>query len=389
MLRTFVLAVAACAALPAVAQPIDFSSNAGREQTCRRYLAMDAKRLTRDEDRAAWSICGFVELVRDTASWARTRQMVDRASQQQNDAVPAIRAKLEEVLARIDELGRPLEAIRGGKALFTVRPGEWVIDWDGDGKVTPFERYLLWVPRREVANFIDESRFSAAEAYYEKQFLSPTIKVDQADVHWALAYLHFGRAAAHLVLSYDIQLGSEPRITLKDAGRVRTRAYRHLLEGVRHSSVLRAALLKETDDEDEWIPNPKQQRTSFPLLMDPQTFTTWGLLLGHLEKLFRGQTLLGGTVQQQPGGPQTVRDLTMGICKPGEGINVRDLFQNPLPELFSRNRLGLAERCVRPTAAVPFSGLAAMVAESVRRNAGAPGGFSGEAMILRHFMWVN
>jgi hypothetical protein len=124
--------------------------------------------------------------------------------------------------------------------------------------------------------------------------------------------------------------------------------------------------------------------------MDPQTFTTWGLLLGHMEKLFRGQTLLGGTVQQQPGGPQVaVRDLTMGLCQPGEGLNIRDLFVNPLPELFGRNRLGLAERCVKPTAAVPFSGLAAMVSDSVRRNAGAPGGFSGEQMILRHFMWVN
>ena len=105
-----------------------------------------------------------------------------------------------------------------------------------------------------------------------------------------------------------------------------------------------------------------------------------------MEKLFRGQTLLGGTVEQSMA--QGVRDLTMGVCKPGEGINVRGLFLDPLPELWGRNR-GLAERCVKPTAAVPFSGLAAMVAESVRRNAAAPGGFSGEAMILRHFMWVN
>lgn len=379
---------AACLAGPAAAQGrIDFNSSAGREQTCRHYATLDGARLTRNEDRAAWSICGFVDLVRETATWANRQQAVNRATQQDKDVVPTIRAKLEEILTRIDQLARPLEAIRTGKPLFLVRPGEWVIDWDGDGKVTPFERYLLWVPRRDVANFADNSRFAAPDAYYQQQFLSPIIKVDQADIHWALAYLHFGRAALNLALSYDFVLEGEIRVVLKDADRVRKRAYRHLLEGVRHSTQLRAALLKETDDEDEWIPNPGQRNTSFPLVMDPQTFTTWGVLLGHLEKLFRGQTLLGGTVQQAE--VRQVRDLTMGVCPPGQGINLRDLFLNPLPELFSRRGLGLQERCVSPTAAVPFSGLAGMVAESVRRNANAPGGFSGEQMILRHFMWVN
>jgi hypothetical protein len=211
------------------------------------------------------------------------------------------------------------------------------------------------------------------------------IAVDQADVHWILAYLHFGRGALHLLLSYDFDLTNDFRITLRDAARVRTRAYRHVLEGVRHSSLLRAALLKETDDQDEWIPNPKQTQTSFPLVMDPQTFATWGELLGHMDKLFRGQTLLGGTIEQ---GAANVRDLTMGMCPPGQGINLRDLFMKPLPQLWGRDR-GITERCVPPTTATPFSGLAAMVAASVRRNANATGGFSGEQMILRHFMWVN
>jgi hypothetical protein len=386
MKRTLAVLLAAGLSSAAAAQTkIDFTSSAGREHTCRHYSAMDAKKLKRNDDRAAYAICGFVDLVRDTATWARTVQMVQRATQQEKDMVSGIRAKLEEILVRIDQLARPLEAIRADKPLFTVRPGEWVVDWDGDGKVTPFERHLLWVPRREVANFADSSRFAAPEVYYEKQFLSPTIKVDQADIHWTLAYLHFGRAALHLVLSYDFQLEDDFRVVLKDAERVRKRAYRHLLEGVRHSTLLRASLLKEADDDDEWIPNPSQQKTSFPLVMDPQTFTTWGALLGHMDKLFRGQTLLGGTVQDAQ--VRQVRDLTMGVCQPGEGINMRDLFMNPLPVLWSRDR-GLAERCVKPTAAVPFSGLAAMVAESARRNANSQG-FSGEQMILRHFLWVN
>jgi hypothetical protein len=157
-----------------------------------------------------------------------------------------------------------------------------------------------------------------------------------------------------------------------------------MLEGIRHSKLLRAALLKESDDQDEWIPNPRQRNTSFPLVMDPQTFATWDELLGHMDKLFRGRTLLGGTVEQNA--MQGVRDLTMGICPPGQGVNVGQLFQKPLPQLWGRDR-GIAERCVAPTQAVPFSGLAAMVAGAIRRN--AANGFSGEMMILRHFYWVN
>ena len=41
-------------------------------------------------------------------------------------------------------------------------------------------------------------------------------------------------------------------------------------------------------------------------------------------------------------------------------------------------------------AARPMTGLAAMIAESARRNAGrSPESFSGEWMILRYFYWVN
>lgn len=385
-----VLAIAAVCAAPAagLAQgkggQIEFTTSIGREATCQRYALLDAKRLTRDEDKAAWAICAMVDTVRDAATWVRRMQVVQNATSPDN--VQRVRDKLEQVLDRVDEIRRPLEGIRNSKALFVVRPGEWVIDWDGDGTVSAFERHLLWVPRRDVDKFADSGAFASQASYYEHQFHSPAIRVDQADVHWILAYLNFGQAAFNMVLSYEIELAGDFRIRLRDAERVRKRAYPRLLEGLRQSGALRAALTKETDDDDEWIPNPKQRRTSFPLIMDVQTFTTWGALLGHMEKLFRGQTLLGGTVEQSM--LQGVRDLTMGVCQPGEGINMRDLFLNPLPELWGRNR-GIAERCVKPNAAVPFSGLAQMVAESARRNASTPGGFSGEAMILRHFMWVN
>jgi hypothetical protein len=83
-----------------------------------------------------------------------------------------------------------------------------------------------------------------------------------------------------------------------------------------------------------------------------------------------------------------VRDLAGGICAPGEGIDVKSLFTNPIREPLAQD--ALKSRCRAPTKAQPLSGLAAMIAESVRRNAGrTPDSFSGEWMILRHFYWVN
>ena len=120
--------------------------------------------------------------------------------------------------------------------------------------------------------------------------------------------------------------------------------------------------------------------------MDAQTFATWGELLGHMEKLFPGRRCSGGPVSSQE--LRNVRDLSGGICAPGQGIDVRSLFTDPLREPLRPD--ALKSRCRAPTAARPLTGLAAMIADSLRRNAGrTPDSFSGEWMILRHFYWVN
>ena len=120
--------------------------------------------------------------------------------------------------------------------------------------------------------------------------------------------------------------------------------------------------------------------------MDAQTFATWGELLGHMDKLFRGKTLLGGSVDSQEF--RNVRDLSGGVCGPGEGIDVLSLFADPVREPLRDG--ALKQRCVAPSAARPLTGLAAMIADSIRRNGGrTPDSFSGEWMILRHFYWVN
>jgi hypothetical protein len=366
------------------AQGIDFVSADGPDRTCPKYLGLDPARLRGDADRAAFAICNTIDLVREASSRFRTYN--ERGERTDNALVSDLRSRLEHVLKRVHASRMALDGVKGAGPYFAVRPGAWAIDWNGDGSIDMAEKYLLWVPKRARNEFLPRSMFFSDDAYYEDNFSSPQIKVDHADIYWAAAYMQFLEAALNLVLSYEVDLAKGFEVRLKDGERVAKVAYRNLLGGLRASAQLRQALLKETDDDDEWIPNPKQTRTSFPLVMDAQTFATWGELLGHMEKLFRGQTLLGGTVESQEF--RNVRDLSGGVCAPGEGIDVRGLFTDPIRDPLRPD--ALKSRCRAPTKARPLTGLAAMIAESVRRNAGrTPGSFSGEWMILRHFYWVN
>lgn len=383
------LALLSCAlfAANAAAQPagIDFATPAGPDRTCPKYRGLEPAKLRSDADRAAFAICNTIDLVREALS--RFRSYQQQGERNDNALVSDLRSRLERVNERIRASRVALEGIRGPGPYFTARPGDWAIDWDGDGAISTFEKYLLWVPKRGVNAFRPEHRFQSPVEYYETQFMSPRIKVDRADAYWAAAYLQFAETLLNTVLAYEVDLSQGGfQVRLRDPARIAKRAHQNLLGGLRASALLRQSLLKETDDDDEWIPSPKQVRTSFPLLMDAQTFATWGELLGHMEKLFRGDTLLGGTVESQEF--RNVRDLSGGVCPPGQGIDVYSLFADPIREPTGPDVL--KSRCAVPTAKRPMTGLGAMIAASLKRNAGrTPDSFSGEWMILRHFYWVN
>ena len=379
-MRTAWLAAAtALVAMNAAAQPaIDFTTTAGLEQTCRRYAGAQARALRDDAEKVAFAICGGIELLRVGARGMRDPQV---AGLQGQGAIQHIRALLEDALARIVAARTVLETVKGPGPYMRIEPGAWAIDLDGDGIVSPQERYFFWVPRR------GESLALAAanvEEYYRGRFVPPVIRVDRSDVYWAIAYCHFAEAALNLLLAYDIGLAPQ-RVELRDPERIRVRAYRGLLQGIAYSKRLRESLAAETDDDAEWIPNPRQANTAFPLVMDAQTFVTWGELLAHLELLAAGKTLLGGATG---GGGLPVRDLAGGMCPPGQGINVRELFIDPVRQPLERSEW--RARCRRPDAKLPLTGLAQLIQQSLERNAGrGPQDISGEWMILRHLYWVN
>jgi len=366
-------------ATPAWAQ-IDFTSNAGFQKTCARYAVARPESLASDAEKIAYTLCSGVELLRSGA-YAMRDPRLQRLNGE--EAPQLVRGVLEGMLARIRATRGVLESVKGAGPYMRIEPGTWVIDLDGDGVVTPTERYFFWVPRRDVL----PPRAEPVDEYYRVFYAAPVIKVDRSDVYWALAYCHFAEAALNLVLAYDVSIGQgEPIVLLRDAERVRTSAYRNLLAGLQYSRRLRESLAQETDDDFEWIHSPKQKNTSFPLVLDAQTFESWGELLGHLDSLVTGKALLGGVANADV----RMRDLTMGLCPPGMGINVQKLFLDPLRQPASRD--AMRARCVKPDAATPFTALPKLIEASFRRNAAAAGkdpNLSGEWIILRHLYWVN
>jgi hypothetical protein len=294
------------------------------------------------------------------------------------------RALLERHLATIARVRTVLEGVKSPGPYFVIEPGNWEVDFNGDGQVSPGERHFFWTPRRGVPmRPMDVAR---SQAELDARYVSPVLRLDRSDILWATAYCNFVEAALHLVLAYDFADNGLEKVTLVDAERVRTHAHRRLAEGIRVSMRLRQSLLEEKDDDHEWIANPRQKSSAFPLVMDERTFATWGRLLEELQRLVAGKSLLGGRVDA--GQLRGVTDLTMGLCPPGQGIDVRGLFQRPLTRPLDRAEL--SARCAAPTPAVPMTDLAALASESIKRNATRGAGEdSGEWAVLRHLYWVN
>jgi hypothetical protein len=79
-------------------------------------------------------------------------------------------------------------------------------------------------------------------------------------------------------------------ITLRMQDQARVLAARELiLHGLAQADVARKCYLAETDDEGEWVPNPRQHNHPLPLPVDEQLYDTWAGVLHDLTALLGSQ----------------------------------------------------------------------------------------------------
>ena len=168
-------------------------------------------------------------------------------------------------------------------------PACWEVDWNGNGRVDERDRRLLEIEVDAEGNALPEG----------DPRRRPTFRFDDGDVAWARAFVSFQRAALDVLVAYDwteavglVGGGArgEPKrvvIHLVSPGRIDD-ARELILRGLDHSDAARRAYLAETDDDREWVPNPRQKSHPLPLPVDQALYDTWESVLGDVRRLVRG-----------------------------------------------------------------------------------------------------
>jgi len=228
-----------------------------------------------------------------------------------------VRAILQTIIDDLSAADETLERIGSEDVKLPLHLLAIRFDFDQDGSSGESESlkniYLQYMGRRD-RGVTDET----------------IVVLDQADVYWLRGYCHLLQAMAESMLAYDFQplwdvaahlafpnvknemayLKSKERrrrfdegtildtiaaihsiqFKLADAQRLK-RAHSHLLEVTRLSRKSWDAIMAETDDDQEWIPNPRQKSAVTRAAITDEMVKTWRDFLDELDALLKGEKL--------------------------------------------------------------------------------------------------
>jgi hypothetical protein len=163
----------------------------------------------------------------------------------------------------------------------------WEHDWNRSGEIDDRDRLLFQIE-------FDGKDGELAETDPRRK---PTFRFDSGDAEWARAMLSFQRAFGELVLAYkwseldNLFFGGErSQITIRITEPARVKRARELvLRGLDHAEKCRAMYLAETDDDREWVPNPRQKNYPMPLEVDAQLYENWLAILGDVRRMLNSE----------------------------------------------------------------------------------------------------
>ena len=163
----------------------------------------------------------------------------------------------------------------------------WEHDWNRSGEIDDRDRKLFEIE-------FDGKGGELADGDPRRR---PTYRFDVGDAEWARAMIAFQRAAVEIVLAYkwselDLLFATRDAkrivIRIDDKSRVR-RARELVLAGLDHAARCRTAYLAETDDDREWVPNPRQNNYAMPLDVDATLYETWQGVLGDVKRMLESK----------------------------------------------------------------------------------------------------
>lgn len=362
------------------AQSPDFSSTAGTTQACAAQ-PQTAQALKNNTQRQSFVICKDLALVENVVQFVM-RHFHDRPDDA--EIGPLLRKQLRYMRDELRTVRSVLERTRlAPNEGLLLAPDQWKRDLDGDGEISTWESHFFAIPKRSTAPLRFHLPRNDEDDYTHDYQLDATVRVDQSDVLWLLAYHNFAEALVEILLSYELKdTGFDSKsIELVDRTGMQ-RASQRLTQGLKTSEAMRVSVLAETDDDHEWIGNPQQKNFAFPVRLDSQDFAVWGELMQHAIPLFAGQTLF--LPDPKASGPL---GAVAKLCPPGMGLHVPSFFNNP-PRypLLTYATLDLSSMCKRPSSPKQISGLFDFLETYNNKASGQDG---GAMRYLRRLLWVN
>ena len=198
-------------------------------------------------------------------------------------------------------------------------------DWNHNGRIDDGDRRLF-----EIETDAQGERLPDGDPRRR-----PTFRFDAGDVQWARAMIAFQRAGAELVLAYrwseldklflgKWRDGDGERIVIHliDADRVK-RARSDILAGLDFSAKERQAYLAETDDDREWVPNPRQTSHPLPLPVDDALYARWAEILDAAQHLLASDD--GISLREAA----TLLDRRAALLVPDAYIDLGRMFREP------------------------------------------------------------
>ncbi len=304
-----------------------------------------------------------------------------------------MRSSLEQALAALAEVDQALAVASSNPAIsLELCLACWEIDWNNNRRVDEFDRLLFQIEQDAHGNPIPD----------DDPRRKPTFRFDRGDVDWARAFVSFQRAVLELLLAYDwgevdklldALDGREPKRLVLRLGRPEgvARARQLILDGLRHSAESRRHYLGETDDDREWIPNPRQQEHPLPLPVDDALYQTWGAVLDDLEQLVQGDHGLSVAELAQLGDHQWENP-------PGGYLDIGAMLRQPkdivleLDELersLEADDVEAALRSLLGTGYAPHMTPSPLIGRLSRMKGEVERGEESLERKLRYLVWIN
>lgn len=361
----------------------DLTTGAGLVSALNDPRLRNGEQLRTQDEKVMSVIVRDVALVREKITWGfNVARAMGRSPEKDtlDTLIKRVRAELEDVVVQMARTRRVLESIQLQDARSVrIRPSEWALDLNGDGVIAAWEEKFFALPARHAQAGISNPLTTSRE-FYAANTSRAVIRVDQADVLWMLAYHNFIEGALEFLLCYEINVENGFVLELKDAGRAGTKAAPRIEAGLRASRASMRAALAETHDHEEWLPNPSQQDTAFPLPMDADAFGTWQQVVDSMIPLMQGKTLLAVPDGVPAGG-------ALALCPKGMGLDVGEFWRNPPATLMGKDAAAFLPYCKQVTAERPVSPLTALLGQRIAQARRA--GVGGEMTMLRYLYWIN